>query len=164
MQNYKKDCVIYFCCAMLSILFLLWVIPNNMPEYPGYGMPASFLPNVATSLILLLSCLGFIANFLKMNKAKKTKEETIKNVDKQIDNKDEKISWKKYTIFILFLLALIFLLLLPQVGFVISAILLLLGLQLLSGQRKIITIILTTSLPVAVTYALMKFVLNVPIP
>ena len=42
--------------ALLSIAFgillLVWIIPTQTPEYPGYGMPASLLPNILAWIII----------------------------------------------------------------------------------------------------------------
>ena len=54
--------------ALLSIAFgillLLWIIPTQTPEYPGYGMPADLLPSILAWIIIAAASIDLIKTIL----------------------------------------------------------------------------------------------------
>lgn len=58
MTERQRDMLAYGVVALAAGNLLLWIIPACTPEYPGYGVPASLLPNIAAGFMLALSLLG----------------------------------------------------------------------------------------------------------
>jgi len=152
MQQNMKDLIAYSSSLILSLVLILWIIPNNMPEYPGYGVPASLVPEMASYFMLVLSTIGLIRIYIGSRKDENRKNFTFS------------FSPKNYYLFVFIMVCILFLLALPYVGFIISGIVLLLLLQIICKQRKPVPLILVSVLPVLFMYVLMRFVLNVPIP
>ena len=47
MTELQRDTLAYGVVAAASAYLLIWIIPAYTPEYPGYGVPASLLPDIA---------------------------------------------------------------------------------------------------------------------
>lgn len=60
MTERQRDMLAYGVVALAGGNLLLWIIPACTPEYPGYGVPASLLPNIAAGFMLALSLLGLV--------------------------------------------------------------------------------------------------------
>ena len=58
MTTLQRDLYGYAFAAAGGAVLLGWCIPAYSPEYPGYGVPASLVPNVAAGFLLLLALLG----------------------------------------------------------------------------------------------------------
>ena len=58
MTELQRDTLAYGVVAAASAYLLIWIIPAYTPEYPGYGVPASLLPDIAAGFMLALSLLG----------------------------------------------------------------------------------------------------------
>lgn len=58
MVERQRNILAYSVVIVVSIVMLAWVIPTWSPEYPGYGVPATLVPDAACALMLLLSALG----------------------------------------------------------------------------------------------------------
>ena len=63
MTNAQRENYGYGGMAVASLVLLLWLIPSYSPEYPGYGVPATLVPNLAAGFILLLALLVIFAGF-----------------------------------------------------------------------------------------------------
>lgn len=145
----QRDTFSYGFIVVFSGALLLWGIPAFTPEYPGYGVPASLVPNVAAGFMLLLALLGLIRTFLA-----RRKEETAST--------GKLIFWQHLARFLVpcFLLmpAMSFLGFLPAgIGFLFL-------IQVFCGQRKPIPLILVSILPVLTVWLLMRYGLGVPMP
>ena len=57
MTELQRDTLAYGVVAAASAYLLIWIIPAYTPEYPGYGVPASLLPDIAAGFMLALSLL-----------------------------------------------------------------------------------------------------------
>lgn len=60
MTERQRDMLAYGVVALAGGTLLLWIIPAYTPEYPGYGVPASLLPDIAAGFMLALSLLGLV--------------------------------------------------------------------------------------------------------
>ncbi|MEI3478464.1 MAG: tripartite tricarboxylate transporter TctB family protein [Bilophila sp.] len=60
MTERQRDMLAYGVVALAGGTLLLWIIPAYTPEYPGYGVPASLLPDLAAGFMLALSLLGLV--------------------------------------------------------------------------------------------------------
>ncbi|WP_077073874.1 tripartite tricarboxylate transporter TctB family protein [Mailhella massiliensis] len=49
---------------LFGIILLVWIIPTQTPEWPGYGMPASMLPNILAWIIIISASINLIKVFL----------------------------------------------------------------------------------------------------
>lgn len=157
MTQRVRENLISGCVALGSLIFLIFVIPAYTPAYPGYGVPASLMPNFAVGLILVLSLLSMARNLWAYRTEKKNglvKRQEIPEADRVQ----------------LLLLARYFVpcvLLLPAmqwIGFIPAGIAFLLVIQYLCGQRKPVTAVVVALMTVGAMYAVMRFGLSVPMP
>ena len=58
MVERQRNILAYSVVIVVSIVMLAWVIPTWSPEYPGYGVPATLVPDASCALMLLLAALG----------------------------------------------------------------------------------------------------------
>ena len=72
MTELQRDTLAYGVVAAASAYLLIWIIPAYTPEYPGYGVPASLLPDIAAGFMLALSLLGLGRAALSRRKAEKS--------------------------------------------------------------------------------------------
>ena len=152
MVERQRNILAYSVVIVVSIVMLAWVIPTWSPEYPGYGVPATLVPDASCALMLLLAALGL------------SKEVWTLLRDKT-NNKKPQIAGCQW----LHLIRSIVpgLLILPAahvVGFIPAGIIFLLIIQFFCGQRKAVPMILVSLVPVLAIYAVARFGLNVPMP
>ncbi len=147
MTQAQRDTISYGTVAVFSSALLLWIIPTWSPEYPGYGVPATLLPNIAAGFMLALSILGLIRTLL--HKAAST-------------GSVGRIHWKHLAVFLIPCV-----LLMPAMslaGFIPAGIVFMAWIQFVCGQRRWLTMAIVSVVPVVVVYALMRFGLGVPMP
>lgn len=156
MTRRVRDNLIYGGIVLFCVVFLLWVIPAYTPAYPGYGIPASLVPNVVVGIILVISVLELVRNLL-VYLAKKP----ISPEEGEIPEEDKVHLWH------LALFMIPGFLLMPAmkwVGFIPAGAVFLLVVQYICGQRKPVPLVLVTVLTVGILYAVMRYVLSVPMP
>ncbi|MDE5681231.1 MAG: tripartite tricarboxylate transporter TctB family protein [Mailhella sp.] len=146
MSIYQRDMIGYAIILILSCSLYFGVIPAYSPEYPGYGVPESFMPDIAAVCMGLLSILGLV--------------QTVKKRDKE--TKAGKMNWIHLIKF--FVPCLLLMPAMATIGYLISGMLFLSLIQFLCGQRSAWCLILVSMVPVAVFYALMVYALGVPLP
>ena len=151
MVERQRNILAYSVVIVVSIVMLAWVIPTWSPEYPGYGVPATLVPDASCALMLLLAALGL------------SKEVWTLLRDKTNNKKPQKqIAGCQWLHLIRFIVP--GLLILPAahvVGFIPAGIIFL---QFFCGQRKAVPMILVSLIPVLAIYAVARFGLNVPMP
>ncbi len=157
MTKRKRDNLVYGGLAAGSVVFLLWVIPTYTPPYPGYGVPASLVPNVAVGVILGLSVLALLrdlAAFLaERSKGPKPPEKIAPGDKVHLGH------------FLLFMVPCALLMSGMQwIGFIPAGIAFMLLIQYLCGQRKPITALIVTVVTVGGLYGAMRYGLSVPMP
>ncbi len=149
MTQTLRDGISYSIVALFSGALLLWIIPGWSPEYPGYGVPATLLPNIAAGFMLVLALLGILRTVQQRRKSKDGTE-------------IEKIHWRHLVAFLLPCV-----LLMPAmslVGFIPAGVVFMTVIQLACGQRRWMPLTIVAILPVVIVYALMRFALGVPMP
>ncbi len=152
-----RENLVYGAIALVSLVFLIWVIPTYTPAYPGYGVPASMVPNVTVGGILLLSAMALVRNLFVQARARQQDPREV-NQDGQVDR-------VHLLHLVKFMLPCI--LLMPAMkwlGFLPAAIMFMLVIQFLCNQRKPVVLILVSLIPVGIIYAAMRFLLGVPLP
>ena len=162
MTRRRRDNLTYGGIALGSSIFISWVIPAQTPPYPGYGVSAALLPNVAFGIILALSVLLMLNNLLAY-RAEKSKEPAIpeERLSGDISQEDRVRFWR------LALFMIPCLLLMPAMkwlGFIPAGIIFMLVIQYFCGQRKPVSLVLVAVVPVGIFYATMRFGLGVPMP
>lgn len=152
MTTDRRNLISYTFVAAFSVAMLVWGIPAYSPEYPGYGVPASTLPNVAAGFMLFLSALGLLQTLLGSRHAGK-KEETAPVAS---------IRWGHLARF--FVPCILLMPAMKLVGFIPAGIAFLVLIQLFCGQKKPLVLLLVAVVPVLVMYGLMRYGLGVPMP
>ena len=148
MTTIQRDTISYTVIALASGILLLWIIPAFSPEYPGYGAPATLVPDIAAGFMLGLSLLGL----LKIAWTRAGYERT----------KVDGVHWRHLVKF--FVPCGIMMPAMPYLGFIPAGVLFLLVIQLSCGQRHPVPLVLIAVLPVVLVYLLMRYVLSVPMP
>ena len=163
MTRRQRENLIYGGIAVGCVIFLLWVIPAQTPPYPGYGVSAALLPDVAFGIVLLLSMLLLLHNLLAYRAEKsKRKPATPEELASREINPEDKVHFWRLALFMIPCL-----LLMPAmewIGFIPAGIVFMLVLQFLCGQRKPVTLALVAVVPVCIMYAAMRYGLGVPMP
>ncbi len=164
MTGSQRDTLLFSGIVLCCVFFLVWVIPTYTPAYPGYGVPGSLVPNVAVSIILVLSLLTLSSNLLASYRARRDHKKP--KADKsQVD----RIHLGHLLLFMVpsFLLmpAMKKLGFLPfDLGFIMPGLIFMLIMQWLCGQRKPVPLALVAAIPVGVIYMAIRFGLGVPMP
>ena len=162
MTRRQRDNLTYGGIALCSVIFLLWVIPAQTPPYPGYGVSAALVPNVAFGLILVFSVLLLLFNLLayRAEKSEKLAPHAVR-LSEDIRQEDRVHFWR------LALFMILCLLLMPAmqwIGFIPAGIAFMLAMQYLCGQRKPVTLVLVAIVPVCFMYVALLYGLGVPMP
>ncbi len=150
MTRSQRDTISYAFVAVLSAFLLLWGIPAFSPEYPGYGVPASLVPNIAAGAMLLLALLGLLRTAL------------ARRHEPSAPAQGKTICWLHLARFLVpcFLL-------MPAMsffGFVPAGVGFLGLIQFFCGQREPLPLILVAALPVLLVWVIMRYGLGVPMP
>lgn len=156
MSEIQRENLGYGAILLVSVLLLLWIIPVYSPEYPGYGVPATLVPNVAAGSIVLLAALGLARNFWAWRKTAGEKS------PQKTEGAPSRVEWLHLVCFIGPCL-----LLMPAMawaGFIPAGMAFMLLIQLFCGQRKVLPLLLVTIMPVGLVYVLMRFGLGIPMP
>lgn len=131
---------------LLSIALLFWLIPNFTPPSSGYGIPASALPNLLASVMLI--CSAFLLVQTAMGKG-----------DCNGPNPLPLPIWvhmaKYFTVlFLAFPL-------MSYIGFIPGSIILLATLQYFAGQRNLMLIIVISVVVSVLTYYAVMYGMDV---
>lgn len=161
----KRENLTYGGIALGSVVFLLWIIPAYTPPYPGYGVSAALLPNVAVGIILVLSVLALLRNVLSHSSAKSlnSEESQFPEEDQSGDNSQEgRVHlWHLARFFIPCFLVLPAM---KWVGFIPAGLVFVLVIQYLCGQRKLVPTVLVPVGTVGIMYVALRYGLSVPMP
>ena len=159
MTTLNRDNFVFGTIVLGSLFFLFWIIPTQTPEYPGYGVPASLVPNVTVGIILVLSTLVLVRNLLEFMVAKKGHSAENQAED---DNTVDRVHLWHLCCFMVPCL-----LLMPAmqwVGFIPAGIAFMLVIQYVCKQRKPVQVLLVAIIPVLLMYVAMRYGLGVPMP
>ena len=155
MTTLRRDLCGYTVAAAGGALLLGWCIPAYSPEYPGYGVPATLVPNVAAGFLLLLALLGLTRTVLALRRQR---------AEAQTAEKDAapRVGWLHLARF--FLPCAVLMPAMSAVGFIPAGVAFMLLMQWFCGQRRPLALVMVSSVPVLVLYALMRFALGIPMP
>ena len=159
MTGKKRDNLVNGFVILGSLVFLLWIIPNFTPPYPGYGVSSALLPNVAFSIILGLSAVPLGYALWAQYKEKSIPQE--KDQAEEINQNDRVHLWHLASFMIPCLLLMP---IMKWIGFIPGGLLFMILLQYLCGQRKTVTMITVAVCTVGSIYAAMRWGLGVPMP
>lgn len=157
MTQTQRDMTAYGVVALAGAAFLLWLIPAWTPEYPGYGAPASLLPDLAASFMLVLALVG-LARTVLADRA--TRRATAAAPDG--NPRAEAIHWGYLARFLI--PCLLCMPAMSILGFIPAGVVFLAVIQYVCGQRRREIMAIVATLPVLAVYALMRFGLGVPLP
>lgn len=140
------------------LIFLFWVIPAYTPPYPGYGMPASLLPNIAVGIILAFSVLELVRHMFAYFSAKSDSEEEEPDDTSQVGRVN---FWHlaKFMVPCILLMPAI-----QWIGFVPAGIAFMLVIQFICGRRKPIPALAVALGTVLLIYVALRYGLGVPLP
>lgn len=153
MTEAQRDRTAYGVVALAAGAFLLWLIPAWTPEYPGYGAPASLLPNIAAGSMLVLALLGLA------RAAPAARRETAPP-----DGQRETPTIRWGHLARLLIPCALCMPAMTAVGFIPAGVTFMAVIQYICGQRRPLVLALVATLPVLAVYALMRFGLGVPLP
>jgi len=159
MTGRQKENLTYGGIALGSVILLLWVIPAYTPPYPGYGVHASLLPNVAVGIILAISVVALAYNILLPLLAKSTIPEESQSGDNSQEDRVHLWHLARFMIPCMLLMPAM-----KWAGFIPAGLVFMLVIQYLCGQRKPVPAALVTVGTVGVLYIAMRYGLSVPMP
>ncbi len=156
----RKETIVNILIALASVLGLVWIIPAQTPAYPGYGVPASLVPNVATGFILFLALLS-LGRSAVLHLMARRGGEASSDRERPVAEAD-RVHPRHLALFMIPCV-----LLMPAMqwgGFIPAGIAFMLLIQFLCGQRKPLPLALVSIGAVGVMYATMMYGLGVPMP
>ena len=164
MTGQQRDNLLFVGIISTCLLLLIWVVPTYTPEYPGYGVPGSLVPNVAISTILILALIALGSNVYSTHRAKQ--ESRKRPEDKTTVDRIHLANLLLFMVPSFLLMPIIKRLnFLPyDLGFILTGIVFMAISQWLCGQRKPVQLLLVAIIPVGVIYAAMRYGLGVPMP
>ena len=146
---YKVNILAYSFLIAFCVFAFTYVIPTWTPPYPGFGVPASYMPNVLCGVICVLSAVGLFQTLIK----------------KTGKDKPSGLSAKMFGQFILLLLPIaVSMPLMQKLTFIPGAAITIALLQIFAGERRPLHIILVSVITAAVTYAGLWYGLRLPLP
>jgi len=165
LNRIQRDVLANVLIVLASVLLLFWAIPVYTPAYPGYGASPALVPIVVVCVMLVMAILAILrAVFAIQGKAPMSEEEStypndaIRSGFTQVGPLDIGHLVKFMGPAALFVIGI------HTIGFLPSAVLFLLLLQLLVGARSWIQIPLLAVIAVALMYIAMRYGFGVPIP
>jgi len=162
----KRDSIAYLVIIGFSVFMLAWGIPNQTPEYPGYGASSSLVPNVVVSIMLFMACLS-LTIILTAHYFKKPlpTEECEFPEDLSDGGGFTQIGRIKLRYLSMVMIpSILFVVAIEYVGYVIASFAYLLLLQYLLGSRRWLQVTLLAFILMAALYITMRYGFGVPIP
>lgn len=157
MKQATRENLAYCFTALGSVVFLVWLIPAYTPPYPGYGVPAHFTPNIAVSIILILSILALVRNLVAHLSRKIQLAEDVGCTQTR-----GPVQWRHLALFMV--PCVLVMPAMQLVGFIPAGIAFMLLIQYLCGQRRPVIAVVVAVVTVGVLYAAMRYGLGVPMP
>ncbi len=146
---YIASIITYIFLIVFSIISYFWIIPTYSPEDLGFGIPATFFPNMLVITIALLSVVKILFTVVKKEG---------KNVKFPFDREDLKNFIPFFLLLVLAMPALDFL------GFFITSMLYVSLFQYFVGERRPINILATSSITTVFMYCAFWYGLNILLP
>jgi len=160
-----RDTLVCLGIALGSVVLLAWVIPVYTPPYPGYGASPALVPNVAVSIMLVMSILALVRNSLVIWWGKADSSGESDYPEEGDSASFTQVGRAKLMHLILFMVPCALLIpALDRIGFIPASILFLLVMQYLVGRRTVVGPVLLAVAMSALMYVVMRYGFSVPIP
>lgn len=159
MTGRERDNFTYGGTALGSVVFLWWIIPAYTPPYPGYGVPASVVPNVVVGIILVISVVALASDLLAYLSAKPINPEESRSGDNSQVDRVHLWHIASFMIPCFLLMPAI-----QWVGFIPAGLVFVMVIQYLCGQRKLVPTVLVPVGTVGILYVALRYGLSVPMP
>ncbi|MBP3730181.1 MAG: tripartite tricarboxylate transporter TctB family protein [Mailhella sp.] len=146
---YRVNILAYLFLLLFCTVCFTYVIPNWTPPYPGFGVPASYVPSVLCGVIAALSLIGLILTFVR-----KTGSE-----------KSSGLTFRRFGHFLLLLLPIaVSMPLMKTLTFVPGSIIVIAALQIFAGERSWLRIACVSGITAVLAYAGLWYGLHLPLP
>ena len=146
---YRVNILAYLFLLLFCTVCFTYVIPNWAPPYPGFGVPASYVPSVLCGVIATLSLIGLIMTFVRKTGSEKQCELTL----------------ARFGHFLLLLLPIaISMPLMKSLTFVPGSIAVIAALQIFAGERNWLRIVSVSVVTASLAYAGLWYGLHLPLP
>ena len=146
---YRVNIIAYIFLLLCCLICFTYVIPNWTPPYPGFGVPASYVPSVLCGVIASLSAIGLLITLVR----------------KSGSDASCGLNWKIFLHFCLILVPIALSMPLMQIlGFMPGAALTVAALQLCVGERRWFVILLNSVLTAGLSYLGLWYGLHLPLP
>ena len=146
---YRVNICAYLFLMLFCLICFTYVIPVWTPPYPGYGVPASYVPSVLCGVIAALSALGLLITIIKKTGKDQRSGLTLKNFGK----------------FLLLLLPIaVSMPLMQTLSFFPGSVIVIAALQFLAGERSWKRLIFVSLATAIIAYAGLWYGLHLPLP
>ncbi|MBO4318255.1 MAG: tripartite tricarboxylate transporter TctB family protein [Mailhella sp.] len=146
---YKVNILAYSFLIVFCVFAFTYIIPTWTPPYPGFGVPASYMPNALCGVICGLSVLGLLQTLIRKTGADKASGFTA----------------KMFGQFLLLLLPIaISMPLMQKLTFIPGAVITIALLQFFAGERRWLYLSLIPVITAVIVYAGMWYGLRLPLP
>lgn len=141
----------YLLLGLLSVVLIVWLIPAYTPPHSGYGMPPAVLPYILSSILLICSLLCAFDAYRAMRAGP--------------DETPTPLPLKRW-IHLAVYAAVLFLAMpvMERAGFFMGSVIVLAVLQWLAGQRNLFTLAAVSVGVAGVTWVILWYGLQAPLP
>ena len=165
MNRVQRDMLAYVFIALASVLLLVWAIPAYTPAYPGYGASPALVPNVSAAVMLVMAILALIRSLLAIRGGRPLSVEETVYPDEEGGSGFTQVGRVDIVHLAKFMVpAGLYVVGINTIGFLPSALIFLLLLQILVGARSPIKIPVLAVVAFALMYASIRYGFGVPIP
>ena len=146
---YRVNILAYLFLLLFCTFCFAYVIPNWTPPYPGFGVPASYVPSVLCGVIAVLSLIGLVLTLVRKTGSGKACEMTA----------------ARFGHFLLMLLPIAFSMpLMKLLTFVPGSIVTIAALQFFAGERNWLRLTLVSVITAGLSYLGLWHGLHLPLP
>ncbi len=143
----KAEMIFYIFWIFFAIASIFVLIPKYVPEYSDGGISPRTLPYIWSTVILICAVL------------------VVLRLYKQADQRENPLPLKKWLHLALYGIVMFSAFpLMELIHFIPASLIILSVLQFLAGQRNMVTLSLVSIVTSVCVWALMRFVLSVPLP
>ncbi len=161
----QRDTLAYVLIVLASVVLLVWVIPAYTPAYPGYGASPALVPNVAATIMLIMTILSIVRTMVAVRKGIELLAEDSTFPEEGEGTGFTQAGRLDIPHLIRFIVpSVLFVIGINTVGYIPSALGFMLLLQFLVGSRNPVRILVLSVVAVAFMYAAMRYGFGVPIP
>ena len=163
MTRAVRDTIGYVVIIAISVVFLVWAIPNYTPAYPGYGASPALVPNVVVCVMLIMAILAALRNLLAFWKSKPLSKDEGGYPD--APGGFTQVGQVRLLHLVSVMAPCV--LLVPALGwfgYLGSSFIYLLVLQYILGRREPLPALILATSMVAIMYFAMRYVFSVPLP